>query len=226
MKSRKKITPSNLSDKAYSILAKEILDGKLQPGVKLVESELAENFGISRTPLREALNRLAQDGLLELIPKKGARVSQLKAKDVEEIYDVRKALEGMATEKAIFSITDKDLKQVTELMERCETFPGRRLKYFLESDLKLHRLILERSGNIRLAKTLQTLNNFINSFRLFDAQYDRRRVSAARAEHKNILRALIKKDAKTARALVEQHIENAKKNILADFEFKEKGVRK
>ena len=225
MELKEKINPRNLSDDAYNILAKKIISGKLKAGVKLIESKLANNFGISRTPIREALNRLAQDGLIELIPKKGAQVSLLKAKDVEEIYDVRKALEGMATKEATPLIKEKDLKQIAKLIEKCDSSPERRLKYFLESDLKLHRLIIERSGNGRLTKILQKLNNFINSFRVFDAQYDQR-VKDAREEHKNILRALIKKDAKKARALVEQHIENAKKNILADFEFKERGAQK
>ena len=218
---RGKINPLNLSDEAYSILAKEILNGKLQAGTKLVESELAKNLGISRTPIREALNRLAQDGLIELIPKKGAQVSQLKAKDVEEIYDVRKALEGIAIERTTPLIKENELKQIMELIEKFENSPEKRLEYFLKSDSKLHCLAIEHSGNRRLIKILKNLNTFINSFRVLDARYERR-LKDAHEEHKAIVKALLKKESKLARTLMEQHIENAKKNILADFEFREK----
>ena len=87
MSLKNRINHPNLSEEVYSILAERIINRKIHPGVRLVEEELAKDFDISRTPIREALNRLAQDGLVELIPRKGAQVSQLKARDVEAIKD-------------------------------------------------------------------------------------------------------------------------------------------
>ena len=186
----------------------------------MIEDELAEDLGISRTPIREALNRLAQDGLVELIPRKGAQVSRLKAKDVEEVYELRKLLEGFATEKSAMSIKEEDLNQIKELIVKSERSPEKKLEYFLKADLKLHNLIINHCGNSRLIKMLKSLHNFVNSFRILDTRYDHRTMQAHK-EHKEIVKALSKKDAKTARRLVEQHIENAKKNILADFELKD-----
>lgn len=219
MKGQQKINHPNLSDEVYSILAKRIISRELGAGVRLVETELARNLGISRTPIREALNRLVQDGLIELIPRKGAQVSHLKAKDVEEIYDLRKVLEGFATENATPLIKEKDLHQIKELIEKSESSSEKKLEYYLKSDLKLHDLIINHCGNSRLIKMLKNLHNFIHSFRILDAQYSQR-TRQAHQEHKDILKVLFKKDAKAARVLMEQHVENAKKNILADFEFK------
>ncbi len=223
MKTKERITRPNLSDEAYNILANRIINRKLPAGVKLIEDQLAEDLGISRTPIREALNRLAQDGLIELVPRKGAQVSRLKAKDVEEIYELRKLLEGFAAEKATALIKKEELSEIKELVEKSESSSERRLEYFLKVDLKLHNLIISRCGNSRLIKILKSLHNFVNSFRILDAQYDRR-IKQAHKEHKTILKALLKKDARLARLLIEQHIENAKKNILADFEFKDRKV--
>ena len=219
MKIKEKIERPNLSDEVYNILSDRIISTKLQAGARLIEDELAQDLGISRTPIREALNRLAQDGLIELIPRKGAQVSQLKESDVEEIYDVRKVLEGLATEKAASLIEKKDIVQVEELIEKYESSPEKKLEYFLKADIKLHNLIISCCGNRRLIKILRSLHNFVESFRVLDAQYDRR-LKQANREHKAIIRALLKKDAATARSLIEQHIENAKKHILSDFKLK------
>ena len=219
MKGQQKINHPNLSDEAYSILAKRIIGREFSAGVRLVETKLARDLGISRTPIREALNRLVQDGLIDLVPRKGAQVIQLKAKDVEEIYELRKVLEGFATEKATLLIKEKDLHQIKELMEKGESSSEKKLEYYLNSDLKLHNLIINHCGNSRLIKILRNLQNFIHSFRILDAQYGQR-IKQAHEDHKAILKALSKKDARAARVLMEQHTENAKKNILADFEFK------
>lgn len=218
---KQNINRLNLTDEAYNILANRIVNRKLKPGARLIEDELAEDIGISRTPIREALNRLAQDGLIELIPRKGAQVSRLKARDVEEIYELRKLLEGLATEKATASISKEELNEIRKLMKRSELSSKRRLEYFLKVDLKLHNLIISHCDNSRLIKMIKSLHNFVSSFRVLDAQYARR-IKQAHKEHKAILKALFKKDATAARLLIEQHIDNAKKNILSDFELKDR----
>ena len=220
MKLNQNINRQNLTDEVYNILADRIVNRKLKPGARLIEDELAEDLGISRTPIREALNRLAQDGLVELIPRKGAQVSRLKAKDVEEVYELRKLLEGFATEKSVISIKEKELNQIKELIGKGESSSERKLEYFLKADLKLHNLIINHCGNSRLIKMLRSLHNFVNSFRILDTQYNHR-IMQAHKEHKEIVKAFSKKDAGLAKRLVEQHIENAKKNILADFELKD-----
>ena len=144
----------------------------------------------------------------------------MKAKDIEEIYDLRRVLEGLAAEKAALLMQEKDLKkygQIAEMMAEYETASRNELDLFLKADLKLHSLILSTADNQRLIKILTNLFDFINSFRIFDAQQGKQRIVQAHDEHKKILKALVKKDAGLARSLLEQHIENAKRNILADF---------
>lgn len=214
----KKLDYSKLSDQVYRVLADKIVRQKIPAGTKLVEEGLAGDLGVSRTPVREALNRLAQDGLVTLIPRKGAKINRLKTRDIEEIYDLRRALEGLAAEKATPLMKKTDLCQISKMLDVYESAAARnKLDVFLKSDLKLHSLLLARSGNLRLVKTIANLANFVNSFRSFDARQYEQRAVQAHAEHKKILKALIKKDAGLARSLLEQHIENAKRNILADF---------
>mgnify|MGYP001091225812 CR=1 FL=1 len=90
------IKHSNLSDKVYDILLKRIIIRKIKPGEKLIEDDLAENLGISHTPIREALNRLYRDDLVELIPQSGGYIRKLTAREVQEVYEVREVLESLA----------------------------------------------------------------------------------------------------------------------------------
>ena len=218
MRIKEKINSFTRSDRAYRILADKIVSRKIPAGTKLVEENLARDLGISRTPVREALNRLAQDGLVVLVPRKGARTNRLNVRDIEEIYDLRRVLEGLAAEKATPLMKKTNLNQIAKMLERYETVPAKnKLDVFLKSDIKLHSLILGRAGNLRLTKAVANLANFVNSFRVLDARHYEQRAVQAHGEHKKILKALIKKDAGLARSLLEQHIENAKLNILADF---------
>lgn len=220
---KEKINRANLSDEVYNALAKRIIKRRLRAGTRLVENEMAEDFGISRIPIREALNRLAQDGLIELTPRKGARVKHLKIQDVEEVYDLRRILESFAIEKAATSIKKEELNQIKRLLKKNSGSSEKRLEYFLDSDLRLHSLFINCCNNSRLIKILKNLHNFINSFRILDAQYEER-IRQAHQEHKDIVKALVEKDARRAKSLIEEHIENAKRHILTDFEFKDKRV--
>ncbi|MFH0795517.1 MAG: GntR family transcriptional regulator [Candidatus Omnitrophota bacterium] len=220
MSKEEKINRPNLSDEVYHALARRIIKQRLRAGTRLVENEMAEDFGISRIPIREALNRLAQDGLIELTPRKGARVKQLKIQDVEEVYDLRRILESFAIEKAATSIKKEELSQIKRLLKKSEGPSKKRLEYFLDSDLRLHSLFINCCNNGRLIKILKNLHNFINSFRILDAQYEER-IRQAHQEHKDIVKALVEKDARRAKSLIEEHIENAKRHILTDFEFRE-----
>jgi len=215
------IEHSNLSDKVYNILLDRIITRKIKPGEKLIEEELAENLGISRTPVREALNRLFKDDLIELIPRKGGYIKKLTVRDVEEVYEVREILENLSVRLAIPLIREKDIKRIEQLVQKAEKLTGKdRMKAQVNIDAELHNLIINSCGNRRLQKMIKSLYNFIQAFRVLEAQHPQRSDKAFE-EHKMILQALSRREAERAAELMNQHIRNTKKNILADFKFEE-----
>ncbi len=218
-RANKIIEHSNLSDKVYNILLDRIITRKIKPGEKLIEEELAENLGISRTPIREVLNRLFRDGLIELIPRKGGYIKKLTVRDVEEVYEIREVLENLAIRLAVPLIREKELKRIEELVRKTEKLTGRdKLKSQVNIDSELHNSIIASSGNSRLGKMIKSLYNFIQAFRVLESQQPQRSDQALQ-EHKTILEALSKRDAGQATELMSEHIKNTKNNILRDFKF-------
>jgi DNA-binding GntR family transcriptional regulator len=213
------IEHSNLSDKVYNILLDRIITQKIKPGGKLIEEDLAKNLGISRTPIREALNRLFRDDLIELIPRKGGYIRKLTARDVEEVYEIREVLENLAVRLAIPLIRDRALKRLEELVRKTEKLTGKdKMKSQVNIDSELHNSIITSCGNSRLQKMIKSLYNFIQAFRVLEAQQSQRSDQALQ-EHKMILEALSKRDVEQTTELMSRHIENTKNNILADFKF-------
>lgn len=213
------IEHTNLSDRVYNVLLDRIITRKIKPGERLVEEDLAENLGISRTPIREALNRLFRDDLIELIPRKGGYIKKLTARDVEEVYEIREVLENLVVRLAIPLIRDNGLKKLEELVRKTEKLTGKdKMKSQVNIDSELHNLIISSCGNKRLQKMIKSLYNFIQAFRVLEAQQPRRSNQAFQ-EHKMILEALSKRNTGRAAKLMSEHIENTKNNILADFKF-------
>lgn len=212
-----------VNSQIYSDILGKIVSGDFSPGQRLIEEELAATYAISRTPIREILFALERDGLVERSRNRGARVVAFTPDDVEQIYEIRGALECLAVRTAVRSLP---LREVLELERRLASLNEKTTADWndrqAEVDIELHRLIVEHSGNRRLALYLDNISLLLHSLRLLGY---RNSAHARRAgeEHLEIVRALLRRDAQAAERLLADHIEVSKRNALELF-FGKTGV--
>ena len=205
-----------LSDRVFERLQDDIVRGVLAPGSKLGEAELAERYGVSRGPLREAIRRLESRKLLERVPRAGARVASLSLPDLMEIYRVREALEGMAARLAAEAMTDEEIRGLHELLARHEQQQDLRedVAYFQrEGDLDFHYRIIQGSHNRTLVELL--IGELYHLVRMYRYQFSAvaNRPRKALHEHRRIVEAIEARDGEVAEMLMRRHISRARENI-------------
>ncbi len=137
-----------LRDVVFNTLRQAILKGELKPGERLMEIALAEKLGVSRTPIREAMRKLEQEGLVVMIPRRGAQVANITEKDLNDVLEVRITLENMAIEKACANMTDADIRKLEQAAEvfQTSTAEGDLVK-MAEADVNFHEVIYEAADN-------------------------------------------------------------------------------
>lgn len=209
---------SPIREEVFAMLRQAILSGKLQPGDRLVERELAEQLGVSRTPVREALRKLELEHLVTHIPRKGVVVSEISKKDVVEIFDIRASLEGLASslvaEKAIVEDVQKLYDMVQDMEEAATAQDVDKLN---ELHDEFHKELFAIAESPRLVQMINTMSDYINRFT--KAGYSiPGRSSAAMQEHKDLLSAIEAKDADSARTIAEEHIMKSKAVVLKQYE--------
>ena len=197
-----------------SILA-DVFRGQLRPGEHLVTQDLASRFGVSHTPIREALISLAGIGIIDLLPNRGAVVRRVTAVEVREVCQVRRVLECEATRRACGRIDAVDLHPLAEELRRLMAFENRSGPQFIAdarlADSRLHDLIAESSGNAFLAKELGRLKILFRAFRDVAWQHDAERNDYHRlheesGEHLAIVEALLAGDPKASARAMARHI--------------------
>ena len=205
----------SLEESVYLKLEEEILSGKLHRGEQLREIALAERLNASRTPVRGALHRLAEEGLVELCANKGATVIGITAEDIEDIYEVRKRLEGLAARLATERISDEEKENLKETVELSEFYLARQDdKQGGELDSEFHNIIFHASGSRHLCKILCDLHKNIKAYRRMSlSKSDRAKKSLS--EHREILEAILSGNADEAERLTYVHIDNALSNFKA-----------
>lgn len=215
----------NLGSDVYRILWDRILDRELHPGEKLSDLRLSEELGVSRTPVREALHRLVQDGVVIAEPNRGFFVASYDRSDIEEIYELRAALETFALRSAAVSVSPEqfrwaldELERVQEIIQNAEDDETRTdaAFAFLEVDRSFHNLLIENSRNRRLIAILNGLWAQIAVFHKAGAMITGWTDNAL-AEHRIILNRLVAGDTNGAVDALEQHILNIRDRVLADF---------
>ncbi|PWA10049.1 GntR family transcriptional regulator [Pueribacillus theae] len=217
METDNKFDNRNLNEKIYFYLRTKIINNELKPGTRIDYNEFSMELGVSKTPLRDAFHRLQQDGLVEVRSRSGTFVSIPQAKDIEEIFDVRKALERQAIESASKRIPKKKLKELFENVEIAEKAINKgSFQTFFESDRLLHKTLVQYSANSRLIKIMESLEAQITWIGVIIANTSER-PRQANESHGKILTALLNCDTKTAQDLMEQHIEEIKQMTLEDF---------
>ena len=212
---------TRVADLVYERLREQILAGKLEPGARLRQVELAEEFEISQTPVREALARLASDGLVALRPRRGAEVVALSPREVEEVYELRALIEPYAVERAAEVASDEQLATIRELAEVPEGLSPREL---FDRNRRFHRSLCEGAGNGRLLQVIDGLWSSVTAVRMFDAYAVRggAEVAATMAdEHRAIADAVAKRDGATAAELARRHITAARRELLGRIDQEE-----
>ena len=156
-----------LRDVVFSTLREAILKGELKPGERLMELQLAEKMGVSRTPIREAIRMLEQEGLAVTIPRRGAQVAGMTEKDMEDALEIRAALDELAVQLACDAITEDQLKQLKQAMKNFEesTRSGD-VKRIAEADVEFHDAIYTATGNEKLVSMLNNLREQVYRYRV------------------------------------------------------------
>ena len=208
----------SLEERVFSCLEEEILTGKLTRGTSLGEIALSERLGVSRTPVRAALARLSEDGLIESIANKGSVVVGITREDLIDIYRIRMRLEGLASLIASEKISPEGLKILKESVELSEFYISKKdTERLKELDSEFHETIYRETGNRLLCKTLSELHRKIKTYRKLSLNVPGR-LEKSVMEHREIYEAIATGDGSLADRLTSLHIERALKNMLVAFE--------
>lgn len=211
----------SLADALYEQLWKRIVNLEFPPGMRLSEEVLAKDLGVSRTPVREALLRLGQVGLVRVSTRRGFSVPAITREDVTELYDLRTALEVFATHRAASLLTDDELAAHRARQrlahQRAASRSAAAAEEFFRADLALHDLLHQRGGNQRSIRLLADVMGQLSLLSLRAAQAPASRLAAVE-EHTRILDALAQRDAAEAAAAMWEHLQAVKGRALEDFE--------
>ena len=203
-----------LRDVVFQTLRQAILKGELQPGERLMEIKLAERLGVSRTPIREAIRKLELEGLVVMVPRKGAAVANITEKDTKDVLEVRRTLEMFAVEVACDRISGEQLEQLKKAAKDFEASKGSMdVIRIAETDMQFHEIIYEATQNERLVQMLNNLRENMYRYRieyLKDSNY----YDSLMSEHREILEAIEAGDKHRARACMESHINNQQRAVI------------
>lgn len=212
-----KLSRKRAVDEVYEAIREAILQSVFQPGQRLVVEELAQKLGVSLTPVRSAIQMLTSEGLVEIQPRSGTFVATLSPLDLEETFDIRIALELLAVEKAVNAIAPQQLERLRELLRTLAACGDQEdgHKQHDEANHEFHQILIEASGNKKLAEMYKSLNAHIQIARLHAARSDwRSRLQIEQKEHEEILAEVERKDVQAAVYAMRKHIEGAKRALM------------
>jgi DNA-binding GntR family transcriptional regulator len=204
----------NLHETTFQKLRSLLVEGKIAPGSKLNERELAESLNVSRTPIREAIRRLAADGLVELIANRGAIAVELTLEDVIHTFDVIADLEGFSGELAANNISAATLSELEALQyEMLASYARRDLSSYYKLNLRIHHLINQAANNPVLSRLFSQVNARIEALR-FRSNQDGVKWEKAVEEHQEMLEALKARDSTRMRKIMMQHVMNKRDVVV------------
>jgi DNA-binding GntR family transcriptional regulator len=203
-----------LRENAYELIKRMILKGYFKPGERLIENQLSKKFGVSRTPIRESIRKLAAEGLVEITPKGGTKVSKLTKKDIDEIYEIRGVLESLAAEKAASLMSHEEIESLEKLLKDSEkTLLNKDMKRMAQIDTKIHNLICKYSKNNRLSQLIDVLCTNITRQRELILETPGAGKEAI-AGHRKIINAIKKRDKQVIKKSVHEHIMRGREILL------------
>lgn len=208
----------SLTDQIYEYLSTSIIEGNINQGEKLLENDLCQQFGISRSPLRECFRILESEGLIILHPRKGAFVRELSKKDIEDVFPVRAVLESLAARLAVPNIGKKEIGIFNDLITKMdEALSNKDIRSFLRLNFTFHSVFIKASNNQVLEKTLKNLGRGLWQRIAFLYYQSPSGLDFSNNMHKEIVKAFQKKDAPSVQKLIEEHIEHARNQLLSSF---------
>lgn len=197
-----------LRDVVFNTLRQAILKGELEPGERLMEIQLAERLGVSRTPIREAIRKLELEGLVLMIPRKGAEVAKISEKSLRDVLEVRRSLEELAIELACARMDEEDIRNLEQARDAfCAAVRQGDAMTIAESDEHFHDIIYNGTGNTRLVQILNNLREQMYRYRLeYIKDEDKRQILLV--EHDQIFKAIRDRHVAEAKAAAREHIDN------------------
>ena len=206
----------SLRGRVFAQIRENILSGKYNDGMELREISLGEELGVSRTPVREALRQLELEGLVKIVPNKGAYVTSINAKDIKDIYKMRSMLEGLCARWATRYITEEQIEELEEVIYLSEFYLKKKSQgkavQVTELDGKFHLVLYQAANSRMLSHVLRDFHKYVQVARTMSVKSeDRARKSIE--EHKAILEAIKQKDEDRAELLAHEHIMNVIKNL-------------
>jgi len=203
-----------LPEKISASLEQAILQGKVRPGDRLIENDLSRSFGISRGPIREAFRLMEKEGLIKMIPRKGAIVRPLSREDLSEVYEVISVLEGLAGRLFCERGTREDLARLKKIYKGMETQVKRNsLSKYEKLNREFHDVFINGSGNKRIRQICSTFQKQIRWFQKITLSFAGRQEISLK-EHKRMLDAFSKRDSERAEHEAREHVKRASKMYL------------
>jgi len=203
-----------LREVIFDTLREAIITGELKPGERLMEVKLAEKMGVSRTPVREAIRMLEIEGLVDMLPRKGAHVAELSVKDIMDVLEVRAAMDSLATRLAAERITDDEIKELRQIQAQFINYVEKNnLQGSIKKDVEFHELIYRASRNDRLLQIANNLREQVQRFRVIYLK-DYSSPKNLIKEHEDICDAIAARNLEKAQEYAQIHINNQEKVII------------
>ena len=208
----------NLEDQVYKIIKNKIVYHEIKPGERIIDKNIAEELGVSRSMVRQVFSILAKEELLTMVPRSGFYVRKIDKREIEEIYNVRSVLEGYAVKLTVPKISEKKIDQLELIFNKAKKDLGKnKVNSFIKTDEQLHKMLIDNCGNNYLKKIINRHNNHYIFFRVVDlSQIERAEESYF--EHYEIFKAVKNRNIELSSKLMEEHIINAKNIILTNFD--------
>ena len=202
-----------LRDVIFDTLREAIIVGELKPGERLMEVQLAQKMGVSRTPVREAIRKLELEGLVEMLPRKGAHIADLSVKDIMDVLEVRATLDGLASSLSALRISDEDIKELKHVQGQFVNYVEKEnLQGSIKKDVEFHDIIYRSSRNDKLIQISNNLREQIQRFRvIYIKDYSSTRDLIK--EHNEIIEAITTRDADAAMRSAQTHIKKQEEAI-------------
>ncbi|MBE7718629.1 GntR family transcriptional regulator [Lacrimispora indolis] len=210
-----------LRDVVFNTLRQAILKGELAPGERLMEIQLAERLGVSRTPIREAIRKLELEGLVLMVPRKGAEVAKISEKSLRDVLEVRRSLEELAIELACQRMTQESVEELEKKQEEFkQAVEDGNAMEIAETDEAYHDVIYKGTCNDRLVQMINNLREQMYRYRLeYIKDEDKRQILLL--EHDNILRAVKQRKVQEAKEAMREHIDNQEITVSKNIKEQE-----
>ena len=214
-----------LRDVVSEALRQAIREGVLQPGERLMEIQLADELGVSRTPIREAIRKLELEGFVVMVPRRGTYVADISLKDVVQVFEIRSALEELAAGLAAERITPDELEELERILVEINDYIARDdFDKIVDADIRFHGILYKASLNNRLVDILRNLREQMLRFRSISMHYPGR-LAATWEEHRQLVECIANRNSTQARKIAKKHMENSERTLIMGINQDETSAR-